>query len=81
MDTDIVGDKMGRIHLGRQDLDELQTRKMKAFKRSRDAVVEDDLRSHDKAEADASEPMREEYNDRVNNVRKGLLDVKRQRTE
>ena len=27
---------MGRIHLGRQDLDELQTRKMKGLKRSRD---------------------------------------------
>lgn len=26
---------MGRIHLGRQDLDELQTRKMKGLKRSR----------------------------------------------
>lgn len=37
--TDIVGDKIGRIHLGRQDLKELQTRKMKGLKRSRD--VED----------------------------------------
>lgn len=35
VETDIVGDKMGRIHLGRQDLDELQTRKMKGLKRSR----------------------------------------------
>lgn len=26
---------MGRIHVGRQDLDELQTRKMKGLKRSR----------------------------------------------
>ena len=37
-----MGDKMGRIHLGRQDLDELQTRKMKGLKRSRDALNKDD---------------------------------------
>ncbi|MCJ1388022.1 rRNA-binding ribosome biosynthesis protein rpf2 [Xylographa bjoerkii] len=41
VETDIVGDKMGRIHLGRQDLDELQTRKMKGLKRSRNALAED----------------------------------------
>jgi ribosome production factor 2 len=42
--TDIVGDKMGRIHLGKQDLKELQTRKMKGLKRSRDiADSEDDM--------------------------------------
>ncbi|KAI1470897.1 Brix-domain-containing protein [Daldinia caldariorum] len=34
--TDSIGDKIGRIHLGRQDLSELQTRKMKGLKRSRD---------------------------------------------
>ncbi|KAI0889295.1 Brix-domain-containing protein [Annulohypoxylon maeteangense] len=34
--TDTIGDKIGRIHLGRQDLSELQTRKMKGLKRSRD---------------------------------------------
>ena len=28
-----MGDKMGRIHLGRQDLSQLQTRKMKGLKR------------------------------------------------
>lgn len=32
-----MGDKIGRIHLGRQDLSELQTRKMKGLKRARDA--------------------------------------------
>ncbi|KAI5304845.1 rRNA-binding ribosome biosynthesis protein rpf2 [Ascosphaera pollenicola] len=31
--TDSMGDKLGRIHLGRQDLSELQTRKMKGLKR------------------------------------------------
>jgi len=28
-----VGDKIGRVHLGRQDLSELQTRKMRGLKR------------------------------------------------
>jgi ribosome production factor 2 len=40
--TDIVGDKIGRIHLGKQDLKELQTRKMKGLKRSRDVAEEED---------------------------------------
>ncbi|KAI0152137.1 Brix-domain-containing protein [Hypoxylon sp. NC0597] len=38
--TDTLGDKIGRIHLGRQDLSELQTRKMKGLKRSRDLEEE-----------------------------------------
>ncbi|KKA27245.1 hypothetical protein TD95_003176 [Thielaviopsis punctulata] len=42
--TDEMGDKIGRIHLGRQDLGQLQTRKMKGLKRSRDqGPKEDDL--------------------------------------
>lgn len=36
IETDIMGDKLGRVHLGRQDLNELQTRKMKGLKRGRD---------------------------------------------
>ena len=35
IETDMMGDKLGRIHLGKQDLSELQTRKMKGLKRSR----------------------------------------------
>lgn len=35
VETDIVGDKIGRVHLGRQDLSELQIRKMKGLKRTR----------------------------------------------
>ena len=35
VDMDSMGDKVGRIHLGRQDLSELQTRKMKGLKRGR----------------------------------------------
>ena len=51
--TDIMGDKVGRIHLGKQDLKELQTRKMKGLKRSRDVadsedeVEDDDVVSED----------------------------------
>ena len=41
IETDMVGDKIGRIHTGRQDLSQLQTRKMKGLKRSRD-VPDDD---------------------------------------
>lgn len=45
IETDIVGDKVGRIHLGKQDLGQLQTRKMRGLKRSRDVDEEeqDDL--------------------------------------
>lgn len=34
--TDAMGDKIGRIHVGKLDLGALQTRKMKGLKRSRD---------------------------------------------
>ncbi|KAH8676269.1 Brix domain-containing protein [Xylariales sp. PMI_506] len=47
--TDIMGDKLGRIHLGRQDLSELQTRKMKGLKRSRDVADDVDAGSEDEA--------------------------------
>lgn len=36
VETDLMGDKLGRVHLGKQDLSQLQTRKMKGLKRSRD---------------------------------------------
>ena len=39
METDLVGDKIGGIHIGEQDLGELQTRKMKGLKRGRDGDV------------------------------------------
>ncbi|KAG9706465.1 Brix-domain-containing protein, partial [Aureobasidium melanogenum] len=32
IETDIIGDKVGRIHLGKQDLNDMQTRKMKGLK-------------------------------------------------
>ncbi len=39
--VDTMGDKMGRIHLGKQDLSELQTRKMKGLKRNKE--LEDEV--------------------------------------
>ncbi|KAI7343494.1 galactosyl transferase GMA12/MNN10 family protein [Hortaea werneckii] len=42
VDTDIIGDKVGRIHLGKQDLGQLQTRKMKGLKRSRDVESDEE---------------------------------------
>lgn len=43
IDTDAMGDKVGRIHLGRQNLDQLQTRKMKGLKRGRDDLVDEEM--------------------------------------
>ncbi|PHH63797.1 hypothetical protein CDD81_5454 [Ophiocordyceps australis] len=45
--TDTMGDKLGRVHLGRQDLGQLQTRKMKGLKRS----IHDE--PHDNVDSDA----------------------------
>lgn len=33
VEIDIVGDKLGRIHVGNQDLTKLQTRKVRGLKR------------------------------------------------
>ena len=66
-----MGDKTGRVHVGRQDLGELQTRKMKGLKRGRDEekeelnspsdiemedIVEDDISSVSEADAPAKRP-------------------------
>ncbi|PSR79426.1 Brix domain-domain-containing protein [Coniella lustricola] len=40
---DIMGDKIGRIHVGKQDMSGLQTRKMKGLKRGRDEDVAADV--------------------------------------
>ena len=40
IETDLIGDKVGRIHLGKQNLDKLQTRKMKGLKRNRDEEMD-----------------------------------------
>lgn len=41
VDMDIMGDKVGKIHVGKQDLSQMQTRKMKGLKRGRDEKMED----------------------------------------
>jgi len=51
IETDLVGDKMGRVHLGKQDLSTLQTRKMKGLKRGRADLEEEQLK--DGSEDDA----------------------------
>ncbi|KAK3059437.1 hypothetical protein LTS18_010874, partial [Coniosporium uncinatum] len=42
VETDLMGDKVGRIHIGKQDLSTLQARKMKGLKRQRDEVESGD---------------------------------------
>lgn len=42
VETDLIGDKLGRIHVGKQDLSKLQSRKMKGLKRSRDEATQFD---------------------------------------
>jgi ribosome production factor 2 len=43
IEVSAMGDKLGRVHLGKQDLKELQTRKMKGLKRSRVEEGEDEF--------------------------------------
>jgi ribosome production factor 2 len=38
-----LGDKYGRVHLGRQDLSKLQTRKMKGLKSQRGEASTEDV--------------------------------------
>ncbi|EFY89772.1 rRNA-binding ribosome biosynthesis protein rpf2 [Metarhizium acridum] len=47
--TNSMGDKIGRVHLGKQDLSQLQLRKMKGLKRSRndEELVEDVIADDD----------------------------------
>lgn len=45
-----MGDKLGKIHMGKQDLRTMQTRKMKGLKRSRD--VEEDADDKTDVETD-----------------------------
>ncbi len=48
---DVMGDKVGKVHPGKQDMGQLQTRKMKGLKRGRgedgDAELQDDLKIDD----------------------------------
>lgn len=50
---DIMGDKIGRIHVGKLDLSELQTRKMKGLKRGRgDDLGDEEEEEDDEAKGD-----------------------------
>ena len=79
VETDRVGDQIGRIHLGRQDLGELQSRKMKGLKRGRDdevvvdGGVEEDVVSEDEIVEDNDEV------DDDNDEGEGGVPVKRQK--
>lgn len=57
VDIDEMGDKVGRIHVGRQDLDKLQSRKMKGLRRERG--VDEQEESADEYDATA-EPADED---------------------
>ncbi|OAA64895.1 Brix domain protein [Cordyceps fumosorosea ARSEF 2679] len=50
--TDTIGDKLGRIHIGKQDLGTMQTRKMKGLKRSR--LDDEEVGVEDVAEEEAA---------------------------
>ena len=60
--TDIMGDKIGRIHTGKLDLSQLQTRKMKGLKRERDPHLLDDDDDDDEGGAAIEEPKRKRKN-------------------
>jgi ribosome production factor 2 len=42
IETDLMGDKIGKIHVGKQDLKSMQTRKMKGLKRGRNESDDED---------------------------------------
>ena len=43
VDMDEMGDKVGRVHLGKQDLSGLQTRKMKGLRKGNDQFEDEDI--------------------------------------
>lgn len=56
---DVMGDKIGRIHVGKLDLSDLQTRKMKGLKRGRDEDVEmEDDAENDEGSVDEEAPVK-----------------------
>lgn len=71
VEMDLVGDKIGRVHLGRQDLSQLQTRKMKGLKRRHaeldneepNGVGEEDIVSEDEDMANGGMAVNEDDED------------------
>jgi ribosome production factor 2 len=47
IDMDMMGDKIGKVHVGKQDLSTLQTRKMKGLKRDRAEMMDVDTNGAD----------------------------------
>ncbi|PSN63019.1 ribosome biogenesis protein-like protein RPF2 [Corynespora cassiicola Philippines] len=57
IDMDIMGDKVGKVHVGKQDFAQLQTRKMKGLKRGRDEEDEEDNEMEgDESSSDSEDP-------------------------
>ncbi|KAF2187103.1 Brix-domain-containing protein [Zopfia rhizophila CBS 207.26] len=52
IEMDVMGDKVGKIHMGKQDFSALQTRKMKGLKRRRDEEDEDEETMVDESSLD-----------------------------
>lgn len=55
---DVMGDKIGRIHVGKLDLTDLQTRKMKGLKRGRDEDLEMDDAEDDDGSVEEEAPVK-----------------------
>lgn len=56
--VDSMGDKLGRVHMGKVDLSALQTRKMKGLKRSRGDEVEAEDQEDDSSAAEEEAPSK-----------------------
>lgn len=56
--VDSMGDKLGRVHMGKVDLSALQTRKMKGLKRGRREGDEDDSSAEEEEEEEAPSKRR-----------------------
>lgn len=69
VETDVVGDKIGQIHLGRQDLNELQTRKMKGLKRGRDLDIDEEGEGEGEGAEEDEDVISEEEQDMGNGVK------------
>jgi ribosome production factor 2 len=52
IETNEMGDKVGRVHIDKQDLGKLQTRKMKGLKRARHQAGEEDGEDEDEGSID-----------------------------
>ncbi|KAI8940448.1 hypothetical protein NX059_004134 [Plenodomus lindquistii] len=57
IDTDVMGDKTGKIHVGKQDLSTLQSRKMKGLKRAR-GEADEEVGLEDEASEEEATPKK-----------------------